>query len=1002
MSFFWWGGAPESPTSGPAEHTSSGATATPAVTGSGVVVLGDEVTSSGATTTPATTGSGSAARAPAGPTRLYLRDTPSYEAPTAGTKSAVLPNAASNDGNSGNPFENRSLLTVRGQTLPDSVITRSSIASTAHVDQYMCRFTSRKLEAQTISAQTWTAAVATLETNANANSVTMLSVYVWRPSNSTVVGYIYDSHTALGTEWSTTLDGQVLTFGGSSVSAQAGDVIVMEFWRHTDGQASGTAYTQQLNYNSYVDVLGTTTADPACYLETPQGLLFQDPYLPVSLSGVFVETMGFAGPVIDGNGNLYVLCEATELSPQPSMYKSADGGRTWAEQDAAGKPGSGYQDFETAFLILSGTKIKFARMRSGTSSTHLSYSEFNTSESGTPDTWGSSSAIMATPPGDPDQEQLTLLERSNGDLIVVYGEYVSGTSSRVVYRKLPSGGAWGSAVEVYVGAIGSTAVVGESDKIHIFCKEDNSSAIGGSANQIVHLSLNSSDTLSSAEVVNDNAISSLENMPSKAVYYDDGGVETVYCAWGRSNGFLVGAFVLDDATPSAEETITDQIVWSNPPDTTPGAPVAHLCVDAATKTIYCVYSNNPSNNQSAQAPASEADLYLATRTHGVGWGTDVELRDGVRIQDISAAVFTHSVANGGAKVLGIFYDDANGPFYDEVALATASSGAATVPAATGSGAGAVARNSTGATTVPVLVGAGTSVVTKVATGATVVPSVTGAGLAEREATATGATVAPVAAGSGEATAGSARTSSGATTIPVVAGSGTAVVARNATGAALAPVTTGAGASAVARTTTGAGTAPAVVASGVAEREVTATGTAAAPSVTGNGTASLSGQAVSSGAGIVPAAAGAGIAERQIVASGDTTVPVATGSGLAERVVTAAGGGIVVPATGSGLAEAGNAVVSSGATVAPVAAGAGTAQREVVSAGVASTPVALGSGDTLRGIDVTGAGFSPVTMGAGLADVEPLIAPRRPSARVKSPASLSLGRRPAALSTARRT
>jgi hypothetical protein len=707
-------------------------------------------------------------------TRLYLRDTPSYEAPTAGKKSTALPNAASTSGNSGNPFENRSLLTVRGETVPDSTISITSLATTAHTDQYIGRFTSRKLAAQTIAANTWTAGLMALETNTGANSLHQLSVYVWRPTTSSVVGYIYDAHTDLGVEWLAGLDGQVLNFSGAAVTAEQGDVLVMELWRHTAAQGAATAWAQTHNYNSYVDVTGSTTADPASYLETPQNLTFDTAYLPAAMAGVFVETPGFAGPIKDGNGNLYVLCERTELTPDPTIYKSTDGGKTWAEQDSANRPGSGgFEDMESASMILSGTKLKFARMRSGTGNVHLSYHEFNTSESGTPDTWAKdtgksctattadvftctahgytlgdsvkfsaltggtglsagtlyfiiagsltantfqvstsqagsavnltsaltagtvqrcSDAIVGIATGDPTQEQVTLIERSNGDLVLIYGEFVSSTSSRIVYRKKVSGGEWGSVVPVYTGAIGSCAVLGASDKIHIFCKQDSSSAIGGAANSIQHLSLNSSDTLSSAETVNDNAVTSIENMVSRAVYYDDAGTETVYVAWAMSTGFLAGAFVINDGTPSAEETISDQIVWINPPDTAPLAPIAALAVDAATKTIYCAYSNNPSNTPTAQAPASEGDLYLATRTHGVGWGTDVELRDGVRIQDIFANVYTHSVGNGGAKVLGMFYDDANGPFYDEFTISSAAiagTSATTLGALTASGAGAL-------------------------------------------------------------------------------------------------------------------------------------------------------------------------------------------------------------------------------------------------------------------------------------------------------------------------
>jgi hypothetical protein len=936
-------------------------------------------------------------------TRFYLRDTPSYEAPTAGKKSAVLPVAAVTDGNSGNPFENRSLLIQKGQTLPDSVISRSSIANTAHQDQYLGRFTSRKLAAQTITAQTWTLAVATLETNAGANSFTVASVYVWRPGTSSVVGYIYDSDSPLGVEWSTTLDGQVLTFSGAAVTCQLGDVLVMEFWRHAATQGAATAWLQQLNYNGHVDVLGTTTADPASYLETPQNLTLDTPYLPVSIMGVFVETMGFPGPIIDANGNLYVLVEGTELSPQSAIWKSADGGLTWAEQDAANRPGSGgFEDLESAWMVLSGTKIKLARMRSQMGQVHLSYHVFNTSADAAPDTWGVTSpgksvtavaatdiftstahgfsqgdtvkfsgitggsplststlyyiiagsltantfqvstsqagsavnltadltagtvtrqanAVVYTPAGIPNQQQLTLLERSNGDLIMVYGEYVSGTSSRIVYRKLVSGGtAWSAAVLVSTGAIGSTAVLGASDKIHIFYKQDTSSAIGGAANAIIHRSLDSTDTFTAAETVNDTAVTSMENMLAGAVYFDDAGAEKVYVSWMASGGLLMGAFITNDGTPEAEETITDQIVWSNPMDTGQVAPAAYLTADPATKAIYCVYSNNPSNSGSGvQAPANEGDMYLSTRTYGVGWGTDVELRDGVRLQIPVAKVYTHSAGNGGAKVLGIFYDDANGPFYDEVVLAAGSTDA-TVTAVAAAGAGdlpvpgvaadsavtAPAADSTGALAAPTVTG-GSSVVTPplAALGAAPAPT----------ATASSEVVTPAVDATGVLPPPTAAAESSATVVAVFA---------SATGALPLPTAT-AGSTVTSPPIDATGTLPpanGAVSVVVDLPEPTVTGALLPPGVSGGGggsvddtvtapvsagTADMPAPTVSAGADVAATVAdgtGALLAPTMTAGSTVTTVTLDGTGDLLEPFVSTSSGSTVAPPTMGGTGD----------------------------------------------------------------------------------------------------
>jgi len=204
------------------------------------------------------------------PTRLYLRNVTAANTPTAGEKSAALP-AGTFKGNSGAGFEDLSLLTTKGTAQVSKAIT--SLAQTAHQDLYIARFTSGPLAAQTIPAQTWTLAVATSESNTNANTFTIVSLYVWRPGTSSVVGYIYDSDTALGVEWATTEDGQVLTFSGSSIAVQAGDVLVLEFWAHAV-QGMAASYTNTLFFNGTTDVTDTTTADAASYLESPAILTF--------------------------------------------------------------------------------------------------------------------------------------------------------------------------------------------------------------------------------------------------------------------------------------------------------------------------------------------------------------------------------------------------------------------------------------------------------------------------------------------------------------------------------------------------------------------------------------------------------------------------------------------------------------------------------------------------------------------------------------------------------
>lgn len=213
-------------------------------------------------------------------TKLYLRDLTAANPPSNGEKSTALP-VGTFKGNSGAGFEDRALKSAIGSAQTSKSIV--SLAQTAHQDNYIVRFTSDRLGAQTINANTWTLAVCLAKTVVNANSLLVLSLYVWRPSSTSVVGYIYDSDTTIGAVWGNTEFGQVVTFSGSSVTTQDGDVLVLEVWRHAAQNDVGT-YTQIVYFEGATDVTAGQTSDAASYLSTPQTLTFTSPVSNSSVS----------------------------------------------------------------------------------------------------------------------------------------------------------------------------------------------------------------------------------------------------------------------------------------------------------------------------------------------------------------------------------------------------------------------------------------------------------------------------------------------------------------------------------------------------------------------------------------------------------------------------------------------------------------------------------------------------------------------------------------------
>jgi hypothetical protein len=150
-------------------------------------------------------------------TRLYLRDTVvASGAPPAGERSAALPVGITNGPSSTND-EKLSLLTTKGTTEANRQVTQ--LTQDVHQDNYLARFVSESFAVQTIAANTWSFGLSCNGDSGLANSFFAISLYVYRPSTDTVVGYIYDADTALGAEWSSGKDGKTFTVSGSAITA---------------------------------------------------------------------------------------------------------------------------------------------------------------------------------------------------------------------------------------------------------------------------------------------------------------------------------------------------------------------------------------------------------------------------------------------------------------------------------------------------------------------------------------------------------------------------------------------------------------------------------------------------------------------------------------------------------------------------------------------------------------------------------------------------------------
>jgi hypothetical protein len=378
------------------------------------------------------------------------------------------------------------------------------------------------------------------------------------------------------------------------------------------------------------------------------------------VGGIWPESNNFIGPFKDTNGNLYTLTENQENRPDLMIRKSHDGGDTWLAMDSKNYPVE--EDAESLWCQQVGTVIYVLHQRSGTYNVRLH--SFNTSDAASnPDTWQLKDDLVITPGTVPTNQAVSLAIRANGDAYAFYRGAPISTFQQVYYKKKPSGGAWGSEVRIDSTASKSftqvQVVLGASEVIHIFYKNDTDS-------KILWRTL-TGDTLSGSTILNPSSTTTDdETMASPPVYLDVGGTERILVAWKRlSDSFLIGV-AIDGGTPGSEEAISHVAVYEDPPLVASLQTVATFVPDPATGKIHTLYADDATHD-------------LWHRVRNGTWAAQTEILDGREMQFMSGGIYTHSAGNGGAKVLGVIYDDAQGlnrgqPRYTEIELPAAAAG----------------------------------------------------------------------------------------------------------------------------------------------------------------------------------------------------------------------------------------------------------------------------------------------------------------------------------------
>jgi hypothetical protein len=370
---------------------------------------------------------------------------------------------------------------------------------------------------------------------------------------------------------------------------------------------------------------------------------------------VMPESLGYDAPIMDSNGNLYVVTESslnlesTGFQNQPRMMKSSDGGHTWAEVDAANRPGRGEPgigDLESAWLTWSPTtKIAtFTWQRS-----YVVWSGFRTSDHPTnPDTWiGNTRENVADEEGAPQFASHT----SPSDQSYEWLFYAS--SGTVPYYKSRSGfGNYGTQTQIDSTGASPAAWLGNNNVSHIFYNKTT---------QLHYKTLSSSGTLQGTSTrIDTNGISTAVAISHmRPIPYMNSGTEHITAIFVNSTHDLK-AVNITGGTPGSEETITTTDVKNDNPQVT-GSQAYLITGDVDGTTVHAVWVDNATEN-----------ILHSSRPHGGSWSTpDTLFTAGSEIVDyVYARVVTYP---SGRKVLAYIYStdftaDVVNVYYNELLI----------------------------------------------------------------------------------------------------------------------------------------------------------------------------------------------------------------------------------------------------------------------------------------------------------------------------------------------
>lgn len=388
--------------------------------------------------------------------------------------------------------------------------------------------------------------------------------------------------------------------------------------------------------------------------------------LPTTISSTWTTVTGGCrfGPFLSSAGNVYILLKITaSISPSWAMYKATDPTSSFSEVDSAHRPANGGANDVTGIsAVQDGDTLHIVMANNDGALNKASY-RYDTFDMST-DLWGvvdeaihTGLTVSDTTAGvNGGLQNCDIVVRSDGTIVVGYngaGEvFMGGTRGRMVYARRSTGGTWTTGIAV--GPTGTTdyyragcSELGASDRTHFVYTNSSQS-------DVVHRSLDSSNTLDTAATIDATGLTSTGQLVAKGVHYVSGSSTLLRVPYVDSSGKISVAKFTSGANPSFTidvDAATNAVRFAQYGSTPSWWALAYLILDGFTLYLAYVDSTN-------------FDLYTDVNSNDLGWGTDV-LRLSATMNSLSASFYNRP---GAGAVIGYVYDDGGTVKYNEVNL----------------------------------------------------------------------------------------------------------------------------------------------------------------------------------------------------------------------------------------------------------------------------------------------------------------------------------------------